>query len=371
MSISLIHFNHIMRNGHISWAGIDAWEWKPNYGDMLVCAAILRQIDSIDPINVQFGYRAPKSFDYALLRGSTYLHNEFDFKSAIETIESFDCPVYCVGLGAQSNKLDPSYLDNNNDARRFVEILSERSKSISCRGVFTAQVLERLGAKSLRVTGCPSLFYLGSPQDIKISPLLETFGRIGVSIHTELSNNIFCRNAPRTLALHGDLIRFLEKNNCQYRIFEQGNEIELKIAYKRYGIEVQRDAAQIVIKRIGLDGAMMPDQLIARFCSVLTVEEWISKARDLDSMIGFRFHGNMVALMQGMPCFYYVYDSRLHEFCELYKLPYQNVESEFCSPIEMMINHDWENVNKAIIYCYNELREFYRENGVGVSEVFT
>ncbi|MCA0405417.1 MAG: polysaccharide pyruvyl transferase family protein [Proteobacteria bacterium] len=370
MRVGLLHFNHIMKNGLIGWDAIDTWDWKPNYGDMLVCAAILRQVEHSDSKGVLFGYRAPKNLDYVVMRGSTYLHQEFDFDSAIATLESIQCPVAVVGIGAQSAGLDPTFLDGHEPARRFVSMLAERSKSISCRGAFSAQVLERLGAKSLRITGCPSLFYQGAPQKVSIPPLLESFGRVGLSIHSELGNSIFCRDGAKTRALHGELISALEASDARYVIFEQGNEVELKLSNRKYPFDVRKAAAAYVLERIGLSGKMSEEMLISRFVSVLSVEEWVGKGRDLDAMIGFRFHGNMVGLMQGLPCLYYVYDSRLHEFCELYKLPYQNVEEELSPPITKMIEHDWEAANAAIRRCYDELLAFYQENDVVLSEEF-
>src|SRR5690606_24529562 len=93
-----------------------------------------------------------------------------------------------------------------------------------------------------------------------------------------------------------------------------------------------------------------------------SIEEWLSRAAELDAIIGFRFHGNMVALLQGKPCFYFVYDSRITEFCDLYKLPYQDVRDDWKDPVKAMVEHDWDEANAAINKCYVELKKFYDEN---------
>ena len=90
------------------------------------------------------------------------------------------------------------------------------------------------------------------------------------------------------------------------------------------------------------------------------------KRQELDAIIGFRFHGNMVALLQGKPCFYSVYDSRITEFCDLYRLPYQDVRDGWKDPVQAMMEHDWEAANAAIQNCHNELKAFYEENGFGL-----
>ena len=98
--------------------------------------------------------------------------------------------------------------------------------------------------------------------------------------------------------------------------------------------------------------------------SVKSLEEWLAKARDVDAIFGFRFHGNMACLLQGRPCFYYLYDSRLAEFCELYRLPGQNVREPFQDPVKRMLDHDWSATNELIARCFEETRAFYRENGL-------
>jgi polysaccharide pyruvyl transferase WcaK-like protein len=96
---------------------------------------------------------------------------------------------------------------------------------------------------------------------------------------------------------------------------------------------------------------------------VRNVEEWLARTRDVDAMIGFRFHGNMIALLQGKPCFYWTYDSRLAEFAELYALPHQDVTAPWTDPLQAMLDHDWDRTNARIRALYAELKAFYAENG--------
>ncbi|MBV6590466.1 hypothetical protein, partial [Acinetobacter baumannii] len=122
---ALIHFNHSMINGLVGWPDMRTSSWKPNYGDMLVCAAILNQVKLADYERVNFGYKVTTDVSAAIMRGSTYLSSEFDFEAAIKTIDSVDCTIACVGLGAQSPKLDITFLDNNPNAKTFIKKLEE------------------------------------------------------------------------------------------------------------------------------------------------------------------------------------------------------------------------------------------------------
>lgn len=84
--------------------------WKPNYGDMLVCAALLRQVELDDTVRVGFPRTLEQPVSRALIRGSTYLHNRFDFEGASQTLDSIDAPLTIVGLGAQNFESDVSFL---------------------------------------------------------------------------------------------------------------------------------------------------------------------------------------------------------------------------------------------------------------------
>jgi hypothetical protein len=363
---ALVHFNHTEKDGLVGWADFRTSNWKPNYGDMLVCSALKRQIGVFDKyVRVGFGYELKEKVDIAVIRGSTYLHNKFDFEAAIKTLDSIDVPLAIVGLGAQNPTKDLTFLDNNKNAEIFIKKLAEKSKSISVRGEFSAEIVKRLGGENIRVTGCPSVFYTLKCPTVTLPELLASpQRRLGVSLHTGLMNDIFCRSPLEARELHGQLINFCIRNASSVSLYEQGVGLEFNIADKLLPYEQRVEAANEVIKRLNAKRYLTPEDLISRMVSVLTIEEWLSKARDQDALIGFRFHGNMVGLLQGSPCLYYVYDSRLEEFCEIYNLPWEDVTAEWKDPVKTMLDFDWSKTNAAIAKCYEEMKAFYAENGI-------
>lgn len=364
MKTALVHFNHSSNENLTTWPDMRTSKWKPNYGDMLVCAAILREVPMEETVRVGFGSKLSQPVDRALIRGSTYLHNNMDFDAVNKTLDSIDAPLAIVGLGAQNPTQDVSFLDQNEGAKGFVARLNERSKSISVRGAFTAALLERLGAKNIRITGCPSLFYTLRCPQVSIPERLSTQKRaIGVSLHSGLTGNIFCVAPKEARRAHVDAIRYGIQECAKLSLFEQGVMTEFKVADEQLPMTERMEAAAAVIKNIAGENELTPQELVQHMVSVRSIEEWLSLAAELDAIIGFRFHGNMVALLQGKPCFYSVYDSRITEFCDLYKLPYQDVRDSWKDPVQAMMEHDWQAANNAIQSCHNELNEFYQENG--------
>ncbi len=362
-----MHFNgKVLPTGEFAWTTPGTGLRNPNYGDMLVCASLLRHLGPAEVVRVSFGDELSSPVDAAVLRGSTYLNRKFDFRAAIRTIESIDAPIATVGLGAQSTGYDPSFLDDIPEARRFVALLDERApSSISARGEFTADVLERLGARNIRVTGCPSMFYALEPASVSVPPALASDQRrLGVSLHTGLHKGRFCRNVPATLRKHNRVIRFALRSAGGVSLFEQGVMREYIVGDRSRPMAERLEAAAQILERFPESDRIRPSDLVDHLVSVRSVEDWLAKARELDAMIGFRFHGNMVALTQGVPCFYYLYDSRITEFSRLYRLPHLDVEDQWRDPIAAILEHDWDETTKAIRGCFEELVAFYEENGV-------
>ncbi|MFM2199379.1 MAG: hypothetical protein RLZZ505_2811 [Verrucomicrobiota bacterium] len=169
--------------------------------------------------------------------------------------------------------------------------------------------------------------------------------------------------------MHGQAIRFALENSACTRIFEQGSTLEFTISDRTADFNTRLIAAVQFLDRVGLKGELSPERLISLFSSVSDLPEWLGKARDVDAMIGFRFHGNMVAMCQGIPCYYYTYDSRLNEFCNLYHLPHQTTSIPFKNPVKEMLDHDWDDTNRAIKSCSIEMRDFWMENNVEIRKV--
>lgn len=362
----LVHFNHTTRHGKVGWPDPRTAGWWPNYGDMLVCAALLRMVWTGTVLRVNFGDPKPVRGQRALIRGSTYLHGQFDFAGACRTLDQIDAPLVMLGLGAQHPVADPRFLDGHAGARDFIARLNERGTSISVRGAFTAEVVARLGGRNIRVTGCPSLFYSRSRPEIRPPEMLQRpERRLGLSLHSGLTANIYCRSPAEALRRHGEAIGFALRHASAVSLFEQGVPREYDVADRALGFGARVAAAEAVSARIGGAAAgLTPYDLIARLVSVKSIEDWLARAADLDAVFGFRFHGNMVALLQGLPCLHYVYDSRIAEFCTLYGLPAQDVSEPFRDPVAAMLAHDWGQTNRRIAGAWEEMQAFLAENGL-------
>ena len=258
----------------------------------------------------------------AVLRGSTYLSRQFDYERAIHT-SRHDAPVAAVGLGAQSPVLDPGFLDDVPDARRFVAVLAERSRASRCAASSPPRCWSGWCAErpDHRV-----------PVDVLHAPPAAV--RVPAAWATRVGG-LACRCTP---GCTGAGSAATSERHCasttgrsgtpstrgEVSLFEQG--------VCRSTSSVTRSGRWPSGWRPRGDPVAVPgDHRVSRGPRRPPGERQerrglAARAAGLDAMIGFRFHGNMVALTQGVPCFYFVYDSRITEFCRLYRLPHLAVE---------------------------------------------
>ncbi len=131
-----------------------------NTGNMLFTKAVNNQIDGeiitvrrpIDPDNIN------SNFDHVVIPAANWINNWSDLGAFAKSIEKLKIPLTVLGLGAQAS-LSEEIPEIKPGTRRLLEVLSDKSITISVRGEFTKSVLSCYGVKNVVVTGCPSIYY--------------------------------------------------------------------------------------------------------------------------------------------------------------------------------------------------------------------
>ncbi|ECE6962082.1 polysaccharide pyruvyl transferase family protein, partial [Salmonella enterica subsp. enterica] len=82
-------------------------------------------------------------------------------------------------------------------------------------------------------------------------------------------------------------------------------------------------------------------------------------------VLGYRLHGNLMALANGVPSIYFTYDSRTAEFAETYKIPSYDVFGGKPFRLEDYWDQSlFDKYNRAWFETYGEMNVFLTENGV-------
>lgn len=354
----------------------DVQRWIEHYhniGDAFVLDSSLKLLDydvvravDVRQVDDEKIERFNEEFDYCFLRGSNYIHDSVNWHCTAQIIEKLKIPVIAFGIGAQASHTGA--ISVSADTRRIMQLIGDHCHSIGVRGDFSAQVLADLGLTNVRVIGCPTLFRHNNPELRIDLPALEQVRKVGYTLRREVSAS-YARDVARYLAVQRETILALAER-YDLTVLTQGEVEEKKVAL---GTPEQRTAALAALAGRGWLGDRTiepgPDLLAQIYHDRLfysdVVADYDRVTRQQDLVLGFRLHGNLIALANGVPAIYYSYDSRTSEFADFLKIPVYDVFSGHPFHLEEYWDQAlFEPFNRAYPRAYDNMREFLDENGI-------
>ena len=341
-----------------------------NFGDFFVCDATMRIVDYTFSENVQFSVMDYKTdaqlaelkekYDSIIIRGSTYLWEGYDLGGAADFIEYMDKPVLLFGLGAQAPyfknlKLEPGTV-------RFLKAVAERCHSIGTRGDYTAEQIHRYGVSNTTTLGCPTFMRKHDTQGISKRRSLE---KVGVTL-TRQAGGIYANNEEHIRHIHRELLRNAATIARKSYLISQGEKQEYAIAN---GEPTAASAVDEILSHLGFNPSdkaykKVRNLYLKRTVAFSHMEEWEEFSRTLDFIIGFRLHGNIVALHQGVPAVFITCDSRIQEIVDFWRLPY--VKSSQAMTVDIpALNEavDFSHFRETHAIIRNRWIKFFNENG--------
>ena len=307
--------------------------------------------------------RLRDEFDYVFLRGSNYIHSAMNWRRAEEVLQRLRLPVLAFGIGAQAPSKGELVLSD--ETRRVLRLIADSTASLGVRGAYTAEVLSRIGIKNVRIVGCPTAFRNRDPGlEIRLPPL-DRVREVGLTLRREVSPD-YALDVQRYLTFHRDLIKEVAAR-FNVVLMAQG-EIEEKAIV--LGTQEQKEAAIAALKAQCWARQWYMDETIEQlyrtrlfYSDVVADYEQLVRTKDL--VLGYRLHGNLMALANGVPSIYFTYDSRTTEFAETCAIPSHDVFAG--EPFRLEDYWDqalFDRFNRAYHACYREMRTFLDENGV-------
>ncbi len=339
-----------------------------NIGDAFVFDSSLKLLNfsKLEPLKIRTPTDADidrynAEYDYAFLRGSNYVHAAMDWENAPRVLARLKIPVIAFGIGAQAPK--KGRLELSEATKRVLAAIADRSVSIGVRGAYTADVLWSLGIRNTRIIGCPTVFRHNDP-GLRIDlPPLDRVRSAVFTLRREVGGD-YAQDTTRYLELMRDSILALA-SRFDLSVMAQGEVEEKKILW---GTEAQRAAALAQLRHEGwLRGPA--DPMEALYASRLFYSDVVAEierhvaSRDL--VLGYRLHGNLMALANRVPSVYFTYDSRTVEFAETFAIPSFDVFGQRPFVLEEFWDQGlFEKFNRAYFQRYRDMRLFLTENGV-------
>ena len=263
-----------------------------------------------------------ENFDLVVIAAANFLFPGFDLSPLSNFLEKIKLPVFMVGLGAQLPSSEAELQNIPEGTWRLVHLVSERSASIGVRGYFTAEQLHKHGIRNVRPMGCPSL-YTRPESSIRLRRVADT-ARLRAVVNG--SRNVVGHSSDKVSAtrVEKQLFQVALAGGLPYVL--QNEQPEMYIA-KGADTAEHVPAVASIAKFFETD----PDTLVAYYRRhgkmFFSIQEWFDWIADFDLSVGTRFHGNVAALLNGVPAVVITHDSRTKELCEYAAIPHATVSS--------------------------------------------
>lgn len=326
-----------------------------NYDKLGVLPIANPDFDKIERLN--------EEYDYVFLRGSNYVHKDMNWSKAIEVLKRLRIPVLAWGIGAQAPV--KGKIELSEETKTVLRLMADSTTSIGVRGAYSAQVLWDIGIRNIRIVGCPTAFRRNDPNlRIKL-PELANVKDVGITLRREVSPT-YAQNIERYLTFHRDLVKDLAAR-FDVTLMAQGEVEEKKIVF---GTPEQREEGIAALKANKWVADWYLDETMEKlhrerlfYSDVVADYEALVQQKDL--VLGYRLHGNLMALSNGTPSVYFTYDSRTQEFAETFQIPSYDVFSGKEFRLEDYWQQDlFDRYNRAWYLTYREMQTFLSENGV-------
>ncbi len=342
---------------------------KPyNMGDLFVYDSSLKllEFDYIESLKVsEFSPkdidRYNAEFDYCFLRGSNYINPYQNWREAIAVLEKLKIPVIPFGIGAQMPKEGSIHLSA--ESKRVLRLMADSCELVGVRGRYTAEILESLGIKNIQIIGCPTLYRNNNPKlSIQLAPLQEVEA-VGFTLRRAV-NSSYSSSVINYMQVQRQIIFDLNQR-YSLTIIAQGEPEEKQIFY-RISEKMSEATKNLVISR-WFQNAKDPmiDLYLNQMFYSETVAGYESLVRKLDLVVGYRLHGNLIALANQTPAIYCSYDSRTREFAETYKIPCYDIDERKKFFLEEYYNQQlFEKFNQCYYHYYKVMSQFLTKNGM-------
>ena len=268
--------------------------------------------------------------------------------SNISAFEKLRIPIYIISVGLQTDCYDDMksiVRKIGQKTRRMMDLVYNSGGAVCVRGNITAEFLNKCGVQDFFVGGCPSLYQFGPELRIEKKEYKEYF-KVAVNGHVD---NLYSKYYRKIFDNYKKSEYF-----CQDEFFSY-----------LYGSEsIDNKKTNFcndfrLIKKIGICGAELLNQnKINLFCNPY---EWIKYIEDngFSMAFGSRIHGNIVALLAGVPALLHVRDLRTLDIADYYDIPrVYDKELKSKDLLSIYESLDYTKFNNSYIEKYDKFQDF-------------
>jgi hypothetical protein len=261
--------------------------------------------------------------DYVAISAANWVNPSNDLGDIADFIESTKVPVLVVGLGAQV-EFGKQLPKLKRGTERFLDVIKERSNSISVRGEHTAEVLSDYGVHNTVATGCPSI--VGARIGYSPKILLDKGKRVDrlVLQGTRHGFGDISHRTGKFGQINKELYRYALSNG--HHLLLQSEIADIHVAMGRLNNEEKNIKIRAVIEEVYSSGFDVVQQFLKNNGMVFwNTDSWFSKLSEFDFLVGTRIHGVVSGLLAGVPGVLLIHDQRTKELAEMMNIPHYDI----------------------------------------------
>ncbi|TPM32637.1 polysaccharide pyruvyl transferase family protein [Mesorhizobium sp. B2-3-5] len=336
-----------------------------NTGNLLIGQSLFEEL-RFEEFGQGLGYsphQVNERFDIIAISAANFIYKDFDLSYLADFIEPTKLPCVVAGLGAQAPAIGHKVTDIPEGSKRFLHIISERSKTVGVRGHFTAEVMNDFGIKNVTEVGCPSLFRK-LRRDLRIKRPRKG-AKLKIAVNG--SRNVFLHSGDPESArrVEADLLKMSIDNHYPYVL--QNEEPEMRMLLSGDGQEIDFENARAVLEQMNMDvdPTVYVRHIKEKAKFFFDLAEWDRYISKVDYSVGTRFHGNLIALTNGIPATIISHDSRTTEMAELMSIPHVPVGKVGQLDVHQLARvGDYDGFQRKYTVLYDRFAQFLSANGV-------
>ncbi len=253
-----------------------------------------------------------ETYDYFLIPlANAFKSTNYDELMIItDFVKKLKIPCCIIGVGIQRTISKARFSEvypHCEEAKAMVAAVLEKSPMIGVRGELTGEFLQDLGflpEKDFTVIGCPSMFTYGDTLP-EIKPSLLTKDSV-ISFNSKVEFEKLDGYRP--------FVEFAKRNM----------ELFPNMIYVQQQID---DVRMIYLDSIKQDLRGQKNYDVDKAVSFTNIPAWIEYFRDnVDFSFGSRIHGNVAAILAGVPSVAVPFDRRVLELAQYHNIPFIKVK---------------------------------------------
>lgn len=258
-----------------------------------------------------------------------------------------------LGFAFENGQIAPM----DESLKRLLFMMSERIE-LGVRTEYDADYLSAQGIKNVSVIGCPSLFYHMN-RNLMVRGKRQSLKSVNFNFTSDFRN--LCISQKKAVEVHWKLLLWMK---WQYERLP----VKVHLTMQKQPFAEISDMHDILLSY----GEIHP---FYKDCGryFYSVEDWIEELKKDDFSMGSRFHGNVAAVLAGIPALMVNVDKRMVGINNFYRIPSIDISQfDLDKPLEYYAElADYTEFNKVYPKRFDNFMDYCKRNGVRLKEFTT